>query len=379
MRDIDEISKISVQSDWRGIVFKNVRTYNSVKPNCDKCWREADCDLKKNNKCFTVVVFNFYNKNDFPIYTDFVDRVVAIRSDNEQIAQSQYDACKNIFEENYSITNDSTIMPNSNQKRLIVFNDVFDNDKKLLKLDYRGKIYSRYEECNWGYFSYIFQTNELLTNGSLNNIKKINEEYEKRQQEKLYSKPLKLLSELDVFIYKRNSLPITYKEFVTLTTKAKSHIKELSNLNNLNNLSLDDEIEKYNNELEKAFSKTVAVFEKTKPIKIKSLKEEITPEEFEHYVATEFQAKGYEAEVTRFVIDGGIDIVLKKKEKIYGVQCKYLAPNRYVDTVDMLHFLGALVNMRADGGFFVTTGKFTATGYEIAKRNGITTITTSKE
>ena len=84
---------------------------------------------------------------------------------------------------------------------------------------------------------------------------------------------------------------------------------------------------------------------------------------------------GYKAEVTRYLLDGGIDIVLAKDEKLYGVQCKYLSPKRSVDTVDMLHFLGALVNMRADGGFFVTTGKITSAGQDIAKRNGITIIT----
>ena len=93
-----------------------------------------------------------------------------------------------------------------------------------------------------------------------------------------------------------------------------------------------------------------------------------------HNVAAQFLKNGYKTEVTRFLLDGGVDIVLKKDEMLFGVQCKYLSHNRFVDTVDMLHFLGVLVNMQADGGFFVTTGKITAAGQDIAIRNGINII-----
>lgn len=375
MRNIDEISKASIQDDWRGIVFENVEVNYKTKPHCEECSAKTNCEMCKCQKSFTVVLFSFYNKNKFPIYTDFVNSFVAIREDDEQISQATYDICKFNFEKHFSVSYNDTIMPNAKQKRLIVFNDVF-NEHKILKLDYRGRIYAKYEECNWGYLSYNLLTKKLYTNGSLECINKINDEYVKRKQEKLLEKPYKLMSELEVLIYKRNHLPTTYKEIVTLTAKIQAIIKELEVMNSDFDLKLDDDILRFTNEIKPNYIETT--FKKVKPIDIRSPKEKVTPEEFEYYVADKFRQIGYEASVTRYVVDGGIDIELKKDNKFYGVQCKYLAPNRYVDTVDMLHFLGALVNMRADGGFFVTTGKFTAAGYEIAKRNGITTITTNK-
>ena len=374
MNNIYEISKPSIQSDWRGIVFKNVSVQYGKGSNCELCWHKVDCEIRKLHRSFTIVVFSFYNKNSFPIYTEFVKEIVAIRDDRVQIGQTNHNICKAIFEEEYSVPNNDTIMPNSTQKRLIVFDDSLLDGQKISSLDYRGKIYARYEECNWGYASYSFLTNELLTNGSLNYIQRINEEYEIRKRDRLYKKPRKLMSELEVFLYKRNELPTTYKEFITLTTKIQGHIKELTELNKQNKLELDSHIEQYKISAEKPFAEDLPIFIKADSFKILPPEQNITPEDFEHYVAAYFLKNGYKTEVTRYVLDGGIDIVLTKDKKIFGVQCKYLLPERYVDTVDMLHFLGALVNMRADGGFFVTTGKITSTGQGIAGRNGITII-----
>lgn len=374
MNDIYEISKPSIQSDWRGIVFENVSVKINELPDCENCWCKSSCGIPEYDKNFAVVTFSFYNTNSFPIYSEFVNDMVAIRTDGEQIGQTHYDICKGFFEQKYRIHNNNTIMPYSTQKRLIIFDNVFDDERKLIRLDYRGKIYSRYEECNWGYVSYNLQTGELLTNGSLNYIQKINEEQEKRKREKLYKKPYKLISELEVLLYKRNDIPVTYKDFVSLTIKAQGHLKELTELNKHNKLGLDTEIEQFKSRMEKTFSEETVVFKKLTTLSIKSPEQNITPEEFEHYVAAHFSESGYKAEVTRYVLDGGIDIVLTKGGKTYGVQCKYLLPERYVDTVDMLHFLGALINMRADGGFFVTTGKITVAGNDIANRNGITII-----
>lgn len=374
MKDIYEISKSSIQSDWRGIVFKNVSVQYGKSPNCELCWRKSDCEVGKRYRSFTTVVFSFYNKNSFPIYTEFVKEIVAIRDDGVQLGQTNCDICKGVFEEEYFVPNNDTIMPKSTQERLIVFDDVVLNGQRISRLDYRGKIYARYEECNWGYASYSLLTNELLTNGSLNYIQRINEEYEIRKRDKLYEKSRKLMSELEVFLYKRNELPVTYKEFTALTIKIQGHIKELTELNKRDKLELDSHIEQYKISVKKPFTEDLPIFIKTDSFKILPPEQNITPEDFEHYVAAHFLKNGYKAEVTRYVLDGGIDIVLTKDKKLYGVQCKYLSPKRCVDTVDMLHFLGALVNMRADGGFFVTTGKITSAGQDIAKRNGITII-----
>lgn len=377
MNDIYEISKPSIQSDWRGVQFKDVSVCYNVIPKCESCSEfKINGSKEQRTDSFTIVVFTFYNSNSFPIYTDFVDKITAIRSDGVQIDPIDHELiCKELFEFKLNIHNGSTIMPYSTQKRFVLYENAFSSNNPIIKLDYRGCIYSKYETCNWGYFSYNIETHELLTNGSLVYIQKINEEYDKRKREKLYQKPYKLISELEVLLYKRNELPTTYKDFVTLTAKIQGLIKELTELNKMNNLGLDSHIEQYQIGIEKPFTEDLPIFIKTDSFRILPSEQDITPEEFEHYVAAQFLKNGYKTEVTRYVLDGGVDIVLKKDEMIYGVQCKYLLHNRFVDTVDMLHFLGALVNMRADGGYFVTTGKITSAGQDIAARNGITIIT----
>ena len=377
MKDIYEISKSSIQSDWRGIIFKDVSIYYNAVPKCESCSEfKISGSKEQRTNTFTLVVFTFYNSNSFPIYTDFVDKIVAIDSNNEQIDPIDYEfICKQLFEFKLYIHNNNSIMPKSVQKRFVMYSNSFSPQNPIVRLDYRGCIYSKYESCNWGYFSYNIETKELLTNGSLNYIQRINEEYEIRKRDKLYEKSRKLMSELEVFLYKRNELPVTYKEFTALTIKIQGHIKELTELNKRDKLELDSHIEQYKISVEKPFTEDLPVFIKTDSFKILPPEQNITPEDFEHYVAAHFLKNGYKAEVTRYLLDGGIDIVLAKDEKLYGVQCKYLSPKRCVDTVDMLHFLGALVNMRADGGFFVTTGKITSAGQDIAKRNGITIIT----
>lgn len=367
MNDIYEISQPSLQDDWRGIIISAEVIYD-YRMDCAKCFRNSVCD-NANSYC-TVVIFTLKNKNSFPIYTDFIDSIVAVDDSGSQhsgINNSFYE-CNVTLEKAAHLHSGSNLMPYAVQKRFALFEN---SVKNIQKLEYRGKIYGRYEECNWGFFSYDVNTNELTTNGSLEYIARINEEHDRRKIERLLVKPQKLISELNVLIYKRNTLPQTYKDFAALTTKAYGKLKELEEYINLNGLDFSDVIGDFSKQLETTEPAPSKIFKEPSRVKIHTPEEELSPEEFEHYVAAEFTAAGYKTDVTRYSGDGGIDIIMYRDNKTYGVQCKMLSSDRFVDTADILCFLGALVNMRADSGFFVTSGKFTVNGTNIAENNGI--------
>lgn len=371
MTDIYEISKPSIQDDWRGIRISAEVVYD-FPLDCTKCSNNATC-YRAFKKEYTVVVFTLKNKNAFPIYTDFVDNIIAVHDNGTQHSSinNALPNCAVTFERATLIHSGNNLMPYAVQKRAALFDNSVTN---IQRLEYRGKIYGRYEECNWGFLSYDVNTNELTTNGSLEYIARINEEHDRRKLERLLVKPQKLISELNVLIYKRNTLPQTYKDFAAITSKAYGKLKELEEYTNLNCIDFSDVIYDFSKQLETTEPAPSKIFKEPSRVRIHTPEEELSPEEFEHYVAAEFTAAGYKTDVTKYSGDGGIDIIMYRENKTYGVQCKMLSPDRFVDTADILCFLGALVNMRADGGFFVTTGKFTVNGTNIAENNGIRLI-----
>ena len=96
---------------------------------------------------------------------------------------------------------------------------------------------------------------------------------------------------------------------------------------------------------------------------------ELSPREFEEYVGSLFKHLGYDVEVTQYVNDKGIDIIMYKDNVKYGVQCK-----RYKGTVgspEIQTFIGALNHAKADKGYFVTTGMFTFEAEQMAAEHPI--------
>ena len=107
MNDIYEISKPSIQLDWRGIQFKDVSVrYNAI-PKCESCSEfKINGSKEQRTESFTIVVFTFYNSNSFPIYTDFVDKITAVRSDGVQIDPIDHEfICKELFEFKLNVYN----------------------------------------------------------------------------------------------------------------------------------------------------------------------------------------------------------------------------------------------------------------------------------
>lgn len=108
--------------------------------------------------------------------------------------------------------------------------------------------------------------------------------------------------------------------------------------------------------------------------KIKKIEDllQLTPRQFEEYVAQLFEALGYKVEITPLSNDKGSDIIMYKDDMKYVVQCK-----RYKGTVgspEIQTFIGSMTHYNADKGFYVTTGMFSFEAENMASKHPIKLI-----
>lgn len=99
---------------------------------------------------------------------------------------------------------------------------------------------------------------------------------------------------------------------------------------------------------------------------------ELTPEEFEQYIADIYSALGYAVKITPQSNDKGIDILMSKDNKKYAVQCK-----RHKGTIgspDIQKFIGAMQYANISHGYFVTTGIFSLEAEKMANEYPIELI-----
>ncbi|PWW26636.1 restriction system protein [Cytobacillus oceanisediminis] len=96
---------------------------------------------------------------------------------------------------------------------------------------------------------------------------------------------------------------------------------------------------------------------------------EMTSYDFEKFVANLYLAKGFDVELTPRTGDGGKDIILRKNNEIYLVECKRYNEKNKVSRPEIQKFHSALMDMDAKEGFFITTSYFTqpASTYSINK------------
>ena len=84
----------------------------------------------------------------------------------------------------------------------------------------------------------------------------------------------------------------------------------------------------------------------------------LTWQQFEQVVGQAFASRGYDIEFTPEGADGGVDLVVKRNNGTYLVQCKHWKANQVgVEVVRALH--GVMTKRRATGGYVVTSGTFT--------------------
>jgi hypothetical protein len=98
---------------------------------------------------------------------------------------------------------------------------------------------------------------------------------------------------------------------------------------------------------------------------------QMNPQQFEGAIAELFRRLGYEVEQTPFSNDGGKDAIAKKDGKKYLIECKRYAPDNSIGRREVQVFVAAMQDEKADGGFYINTGKFTRTAKEYAGINRI--------
>jgi restriction system protein len=102
---------------------------------------------------------------------------------------------------------------------------------------------------------------------------------------------------------------------------------------------------------------------------IKRLKNELTPDQFEHFIGELLRCMGYYTRVTKYSGDGGVDIIAHKDElgfeaPIIRVQCKQTLGTIGGPTVQQL--LGAIQS--GEHALFVTLGDYSAEGLSLCIR-----------
>jgi restriction system protein len=100
--------------------------------------------------------------------------------------------------------------------------------------------------------------------------------------------------------------------------------------------------------------------------------------DFEMLVGEAYRTQGYAVtETGGGGADGGVDLLLRKEGKTYLVQCKqWKAFTVPVNIVRELY--GVMVHRKADGGFVITSGRFTADAAAFAKGKNIQLVDGAK-
>ncbi|MFE4525761.1 restriction endonuclease [Cytobacillus firmus] len=117
---------------------------------------------------------------------------------------------------------------------------------------------------------------------------------------------------------------------------------------------------------EKRLIQSNLILEEQKRKQIQKMKDQTTLEnlkqmhwhQFEAFIRQLYDFRGYEAALTPATCDGGKDIILLKDKVISIVECKrYNSPK--VTRPDIQKFHSAILDTKAQKGYFVTTGEFT--------------------
>jgi len=106
----------------------------------------------------------------------------------------------------------------------------------------------------------------------------------------------------------------------------------------------------------------------TRDFIVKVLLRELTDEEFEHFVADLLRAMGYQARVTPFSADGGVDVLAHKdplglEPPLIKVQCKHTTTSR--GRPDVQQLIGTLSS--GEVGLFVTLGSFSKDAVDLER------------
>lgn len=100
----------------------------------------------------------------------------------------------------------------------------------------------------------------------------------------------------------------------------------------------------------------------------------VPPQKFEDLVAEMFSVLGWAVQQTPYTNDSGMDAILVKDDRKFLLECKRYGRDNVVGRPTLNAFLGVITAQKAEGGFFVTTSRFSSPAREFATANGITPI-----
>lgn len=97
---------------------------------------------------------------------------------------------------------------------------------------------------------------------------------------------------------------------------------------------------------------------------------DISPYDFEDFIAELFREDGYHVEPTSYSGDFGADLVVSKKRERTVVQVKRFAATTLVGVTDVNQVVGAREYYKANGALLITTSGFTAAAISLARSAG---------
>jgi restriction system protein len=106
----------------------------------------------------------------------------------------------------------------------------------------------------------------------------------------------------------------------------------------------------------------------TRDFIVRVLRQELSDEEFEHFIADLLRSMGYQARVTPFSADGGVDVLAHKdplglEPPLIKVQCKHTTSSR--GRPDVQQLIGTLST--GEVGLFVTLGSFSKDAVDLER------------
>ena len=105
---------------------------------------------------------------------------------------------------------------------------------------------------------------------------------------------------------------------------------------------------------------------------------QMTPTQFEIYIADLYNKLGYETEQVGGAYDGGIDVVATRKGVMHYIQCKKFI-TRQVGVGDLRNFYGAMAAKLTNAkGIFITTNVFTTEAEKFAEDKPIELVDGNK-
>ncbi len=98
---------------------------------------------------------------------------------------------------------------------------------------------------------------------------------------------------------------------------------------------------------------------------------EMSPHRFEDAIAELFRELGYEVKQTPYSNDRGKDAIAWKDGKKYLIECKRYDADNTIGRRELQIFVAAMKEEKAQGGFYINTGRFAKTTLEYAAQEQI--------